>query len=188
MYYVCIFMCGRNKTLIETIVNDKYRISIGDPVNVKPIGTYGSGRVRFIGCVQTFRNSEQLFYGVALSNSNGKLDGTHKGVHYFNCKSQHGVLVRPDSLSLMTNEELFGESLAAVTKSLLKDRPSNTRDNNNNNNGNSRNNNNKNNGNGVTRAETFNITKKKAYQSARGNDDFFLIPEHYNHHNEAQFN
>ena len=134
-------------------MNDKYRISIGDAVSVNPVGTYGSGRIRFIGCVQTFNNSEQLFYGVALSNSNGKLDGTHKGVHYFNCKSQHGVLVRPDSLTLMTNEEVFGESLRAVTNSLLKDKD----------------------------------VQKKAHQSARFTDDFFVIPEHYNHHNAQQF-
>ena len=59
-------------------MNDKYRISIGDAVNVNPVDTYGSGRVRFIGCVQTFKNSEQLFYGVALSLPKAKLDGTHK--------------------------------------------------------------------------------------------------------------
>lgn len=41
------------------------------------------------------------FLGVQLSEPLGKNDGHVKGVAYFDCPAQHGLMVRPEDVALV---------------------------------------------------------------------------------------
>ncbi|ETO10076.1 hypothetical protein RFI_27301, partial [Reticulomyxa filosa] len=64
------------------------RITIGDRVQ---LSDYGQGVVRFIGPVLF---AEGVWYGVQLDNDSGQNDGVVNDHKYFECKKNHGILLR----------------------------------------------------------------------------------------------
>ncbi|KAL3664659.1 hypothetical protein V7S43_010408 [Phytophthora oleae] len=56
-----------------------------------------SGIVMFTGCVHYAKGE---FVGIALSSPVGKNDGSIKGVRYFECLPSHGLMVRPNEVTL----------------------------------------------------------------------------------------
>lgn len=68
--------------------------SLGDRVSVK---NKGSGIVKFVGA---HHMEGTLRYGVRLDNGTGKNDGTVGGHKYFLCKPNHGVLTKPENVTV----------------------------------------------------------------------------------------
>ncbi|KAK1936962.1 CAP-Gly domain-containing linker protein 1 [Phytophthora citrophthora] len=56
-----------------------------------------AGVVMFTGCVHYAKGE---FVGIALSSPVGKNDGSIKGVRYFECLPSHGLMVRPNEVTL----------------------------------------------------------------------------------------
>uniref|UniRef100_A0A672GXT9 Kinesin family member 13Ba n=1 Tax=Salarias fasciatus TaxID=181472 RepID=A0A672GXT9_SALFA len=65
------------------------------------LGSSKAGTVRYVG---TTRFADGVWVGVELDAPVGKNDGSVGGQRYFQCKPAHGVLVRPDRLSLQSSD------------------------------------------------------------------------------------
>lgn len=70
------------------------------------------GTIRYIG---TTEFGEGTWLGVELRTPKGKNDGSVQGRHYFNCKPDHGLLVRPSKVTVrgINGAKLLGEGLEA---------------------------------------------------------------------------
>ena len=66
----------------------KTKICIGDKVLLE---NNDKGQILFMGSVAG-RNS--VYYGIALSEANGKHDGCISNVQYFECKDKHGLFIK----------------------------------------------------------------------------------------------
>ena len=72
-------------------------------VNTNFVGNFGlsllsfPGVVRYIGPVDF---AEGVWLGVELRSPRGKNDGSVRGKRYFSCKPSHGLLVRPNKVSV----------------------------------------------------------------------------------------
>ncbi|RUS88915.1 hypothetical protein EGW08_003354 [Elysia chlorotica] len=75
-------------------------VQCGQPASVASSrgGPPKSGLIRFVGSVEF---AHGVWVGMELDLPEGKNDGSVKGVRYFQCKSRHGVFVRPDKLVWM---------------------------------------------------------------------------------------
>ena len=58
---------------------------------------YLSGVVRYIGPTDF---SEGIWIGVELRTPKGKNDGVIQGKRYFSCRPDHGLLVRPNKITV----------------------------------------------------------------------------------------
>jgi dynactin complex subunit len=70
------------------------------------------GIVRFIGAT-TFAPGRWI--GVELDTPTGRNDGTIQGQKYFECRSNHGVFVRPSQVKLLSN---FSPSMSSIIQSV----------------------------------------------------------------------
>jgi tubulin-folding cofactor B len=71
-------------------------MSIGRRCEVFPGGR--RGEIRFVGAAPAL--GEGAWVGVALDEPLGKNDGSVKGKKYFICNANHGVMVRPDNVTV----------------------------------------------------------------------------------------
>ena len=70
-------------------------IKIGESIQIRP--SNNSGTIAYIGSTEF---ASGLWVGVELDTSQGKNDGSVKGVRYFNCPLKKGVFVRAKNLKL----------------------------------------------------------------------------------------
>jgi len=70
-------------------------IKIGESIQIRP--SNNSGTIAYIGNTEF---ASGLWVGVELDTSQGKNDGSVKGVRYFNCPQKKGMFVRPKNLKL----------------------------------------------------------------------------------------
>ncbi|CAN9506865.1 unnamed protein product [Ophioblennius macclurei] len=68
------------------------------------VGSSKVGTVRYLGTTQF---AEGVWVGVELDSPVGKNDGSVGGQRYFHCRPGHGVLVRPDRLSIRSADLTF---------------------------------------------------------------------------------
>ena len=69
-----------------------------------------AGVIRYIGPVDF---AEGIWLGVELRTAKGKNDGTVQGKRYFQCKSNHGLIVRPSKVTVrgINGAKLLGDAL-----------------------------------------------------------------------------
>ena len=76
-----------------------------------------AGVVRYIGPTDF---SEGIWIGVELRTPKGKNDGTVQGKRYFSCRPDHGLLVRPNKITVrgISGAKLVSEHYSSVTAEL----------------------------------------------------------------------
>eukprot|EP00443_Scrippsiella_acuminata_P006583 CAMPEP_0115305938 /NCGR_PEP_ID=MMETSP0270-20121206/72301_1 /TAXON_ID=71861 /ORGANISM="Scrippsiella trochoidea, Strain CCMP3099" /LENGTH=97 /DNA_ID=CAMNT_0002724201 /DNA_START=15 /DNA_END=305 /DNA_ORIENTATION=+ len=65
------------------------------PVGTRVVISGLAGTVKFEG---TTKFAAGIWVGVELDLEKGKNDGSIQGVKYFECKTKHGIFLRPDAL------------------------------------------------------------------------------------------
>ena len=70
-------------------------VKIGESIQIRP--SNNSGTIAYVGNTEF---ASGLWVGVELDTSQGKNDGSVKGVRYFNCPQKKGMFVRPKNLKL----------------------------------------------------------------------------------------
>ena len=73
-----------------------------------------SGIVRYIGPTDF---SEGIWIGVELRTPKGKNDGTIQGKRYFSCRPDHGLLVRPNKITVrgISGAKLVSDYYRSIT-------------------------------------------------------------------------
>ena len=76
-----------------------------------------SGVVRYIGPTDF---SEGIWIGVELRTPKGKNDGTVQGKRYFSCRPDHGLLVRPNKITVrgISGAKLVSDYYNSVTSDI----------------------------------------------------------------------
>ena len=80
----------------ETGLESSKNFNLGDRVKTK--GGL-NGAIRYIGKVESLPKG--YFLGIQLDEEKGKNDGEVKGIRIFTCKSNYGMVLRPDDVSLI---------------------------------------------------------------------------------------
>lgn len=67
-----------------------------------------SGVIRYIGQVDF---AEGMWLGVELRTPKGRNDGSIRGHRYFNCRANHGLMVRPSKVTVrgINGAKLMGD-------------------------------------------------------------------------------
>ncbi|PRP78849.1 dynactin subunit 1-like [Planoprotostelium fungivorum] len=94
-------------TTHDNMMHTEGQFVVGCRVKVKGMDDAGLGNIRFIG--RTMFHSG-VWAGVALDGPYGRIDGTVRGVKYFECKAQHGLMVRPNQMIIVDPDTMPAKS------------------------------------------------------------------------------
>ena len=78
------------------------------------------GVVKYIGPIDDKKN-EGDYVGVEIEKDYGKNDGTYKGKQYFKAKPNHGVFLKPSSLTFMNGTPVLQPTTKTGPAKLSKD-------------------------------------------------------------------